>query len=342
MGLVTNMIDFKGTTMISTPLSSRRPGVRGVSGVLMGAGLVAATMLAMPPTTASAQDRTQPTAAPPGESHDPFSGLKGELPEWMSRIRGTFEYDDNTGATYELETIQPLWQHPDKIHTIFGQGRVAGNPGDEDGDDDVTLNFGVGYRYLLPSGDAMFGANTFYDRTVEHGHQRIGFGAETFLRHGTLRFNWYEAFSDSKVISRSGGITTREYALDGFDIDVEAMVPYMPWARLGGGYYLWEGEVGDDTDGFQARLEMDLTSMTSVEVGGRVDDVDDSVFVRLRVPLGPAADIEYTAIDDFVTTEALPGRDLRNHTLAFVERHNDIVVETVTSGSGGLAVTRSD
>jgi hypothetical protein len=105
---VLRRLDFLGATMISTPVPSRWHGMAGVSGVLMGAGLAAATVLTMPAMTATAQDQAQPTAAPPGESHDPFSGLEGELPEWMSRIRGTFEYDDNTGATWELETIQPL------------------------------------------------------------------------------------------------------------------------------------------------------------------------------------------------------------------------------------------
>lgn len=239
-----------------------------------------------------------------------------------------------------IESVQPLFQSDDQTYTWFWQGRAAY------GDDVWTTNLGSGLRYLAPSNMWMVGVNGWWDRSYEYNHERWGAGAELFGPHLTGRFNLYEAFSGTKTISVTPTKRLEERAMDGYDFDLEAPLPYMPWARLSTIYYNWDSEFGDDVDGLGLILRMDVTQRLRVDAKYSHDDLDDVVGVSARFSLGAYEGADYTAVDNFTTERAFLPRDLSKHTLDRVERHHDIVVEqrTVTTGgkSGGVVVKRNN
>lgn len=263
-----------------------------------------------------------------------------DQPGWMSRTSGKIQWDDENDPQLSVETVQPLFQSDDETYTWFWQGRAAYN------DDVWTTNIGSGLRYLAPNHNWLLGVNGWYDRSYEYDHERWGLGAELFGPHLTGRFNLYDAFSGTKTISVTATRRVEERAMDGYDFEVEAPLPYMPWARLSTQYYQWDSKFGDDVEGVGLILRMDMTQRLRVDTSYHHDDLDDVVGVSARFSLGAYEGVDFTAADNFFTQKTFVARDLSKHTLDRVERHNDIVVEqrTVTTAgrSGGVVVRRRD
>lgn len=234
-------------------------------------------------------------------------------------------WDSEAGARGSLETIQPLWRAPLDRHLLFVQGRFAFADGDE------TLNLGLGWRHLPPSGDWILGVDGFYDRSFGHDHQRLGFGLEAIGRQLTFRANGYLGVSGWQEV----GDGQEERALDGLDGELEGPLPWMPWARVAAGYYFWKRRTGRDLHGFRGRARLQLTPQLSLETGYAVDRDDDAGFVQLRVRLAGGEQVEHAASRRFWSDRAFEPRDLRRHTLAFVERSNEIAVERRATGVGG-------
>ncbi len=276
---------------------------------------------------------------PTGTRAEQDTGVSSPVLDILSRVYGSAHVDDSNKWTASIETIQPiaLSSHD----AVFVQGRAAHR------DDDWTFNAGVGYRHLLPSETWIFGGSVWWDGTREYDHRRWGLGFEAVGQVLTVRANYYDAYSDWKIVSISPNRLTRveERALDGFDTELEGQVPFIPWARLGLGYYQWDtfSPGIENVRGFRGRLELDLTDFTRLETGIEADNYDTTGYGRLTVALGAAREVEFSAArTGLVSHEALSKRDLKRQLLARVKRNHTVVVErrTVSQGVGGQASFR--
>ncbi|VAW11108.1 hypothetical protein MNBD_ALPHA09-1002 [hydrothermal vent metagenome] len=254
-----------------------------------------------------------------------------DKPGWLSRTTGELQVNDDSDPRFSIETVQPIFQSPDKAYTVFWQGRAAYR------DSEWTTNIGGGFRYLEPGQMWMLGVNSWYDRSYEEDHDRWGFGAELFGPLLTGRFNYYDALSGTKTISTTATTRVEERAVDGFDFELEAPLPYLPWARLGTTFYKWDTEFTDDIDGFALNLKMDVNDWARFEVGYQDDDADEIFSASLRIRFGVSNSVEYTAADNFISDTAFAPRSVAERTLDRVERHHGIVTErrTVSTATGG-------
>ncbi|MHA1524925.1 MAG: inverse autotransporter beta domain-containing protein [Alphaproteobacteria bacterium] len=249
--------------------------------------------------------------------------------DWLARSSGEFQIDDNNDPRFSIETVQPIIQSEDQTYTLFWQGRAAFR------DSEWTTNIGTGFRYLDPGKMWMLGVNGWYDRAYEEGHERWGVGAELFGPLLTGRSNYYDAFSGTKTISTTATTRVEERAVDGYDFELEAPVPYLPWARLGVTYYKWDTEFTDDIDGYALNLKMDVNDWARVEVGYRDDDADQIFSASLRIRFGVTGAVESTAAKNLVSDTAFVPRSVAEHTLDRVERHHGIVTERRTVSTTG-------
>jgi len=124
----------------------------------------------------------------------------------------------------------------------------------------IIGNIGLGYRKLSDDKNFMFGANTFYDRDLTDGQDRLGLGIEAKGSILDLTANSYTKISNSEVVNGE-----REQVLSGWDFNLTSQIPRAPWARINYNGYKWEAEKGSqDQKGDIYSLELDATN--SVEV----------------------------------------------------------------------------
>ena len=109
----------------------------------------------------------------------------------------------------------------------------------------TVLNIGVGRRYLSDDESMIAGLNAFVDYD-QYGHQRASIGTELKASAFELTANSYKALTNWK----SGKSSNQERALDGYEVEVGAQIPYMPAAKLYVKNWKWQGVDGvADTKG---------------------------------------------------------------------------------------------
>ena len=302
--------------------------------ILFIAASVGMTSVVQADNQGAAQAVTQAAAGAVGNAVD------NNGPDWLKRTDVSIEGMEHSKPTWSVETIQPLFQTPSTLQdTVFFQGRWG------DRNSDNTVNLGLGYRRLLSDGTWLFGTNAFFDTTTKHSHQRVGIGGEAIGQYMTLRANYYDAISGEKTISTIGGVTTTEKALNGYDFEIDAPMPYLPWMRVAATSYHWNSATSGlaNVRGDKLMLSGNITSSLSMELG-RMDDNyrPAETFVRLIYNIGatPTNGTESTLFDGIKPASAFEARDLSRHTLDKVQRQNDIVVETKRSGGGGITIGR--
>lgn len=262
-------------------------------------------------------------------------GLGENAPEWAKRIEIEAKVDRHNKPEYSILTVQPLYQDDAKQNTVFVQAsqlRYA-----MFGEYRDTTNLGLGYRRLFLDDKLLAGVNGFYDREWTNLHQRTSVGAEMKFASLDLGANRYMALSDGRTVDT--GVV--EQALDGWDVELRSQLPFLPWARAGARYYVWEKDkAADDTKGWQYTLETDITQNTLVELGWSKDNANGvttmlSVRFRLADPNRPTL-----FSDQAVSATAFEMRDMKQHTLEKVRRENKIIVER--QGAGGVIIARGN
>ena len=257
-------------------------------------------------------------------------------PAWLERSSLSVTESEDYDVQFEFETIQPIMQTPEtKTHTLFVQGRVAKES------DDETINIGLGYRNLNEDETLLLGLNAFYDATTEYGHRRGSVGVEAIGKTFTARANIYSAFSKEKKKTK-GSVTTYESALDGYDVSVDAPVPYTPWMRVQATGYKWSAlKDFKDISGSKISLIGNLNQNVSFEVGAddnNYNGTDGFVSVQYNLAGVPTNGVTASLSDGAFSDAAASERDLKNHTLDKVVRNNNIIVQT----RGGVVIGRAD
>lgn len=106
-------------------------------------------------------------------------------------------------------------------------------------DDRNTLNWGVGYRHFFD--DWMLGGNLFLDNDITGDNRRIGVGGEAWRDYLKFSINGYLGttdWNDSVDLNDH-----KEKSADGYDIRMEA---FMPWYPQIGGTLSYEKYYGDN------------------------------------------------------------------------------------------------
>ncbi len=255
------------------------------------------------------------------------SSFSQETPEWLKRVEISAQYESDSRPIFYFQTVQPLYQSPDKVDTLFYQPRISLKGGD------LTYNIGLGYRKLARD-NLLLGANIFGDYQDLHEHGRLGVGFEALGEILEARFNSYFGITTKRVVEDSPSSTTYERVADGLDFEVGAPLPYLPWLKFYASGFWYDFDKFSDKAGWKTRLEARLNDALLLEFYTWDDNKGEQEYggrVRCNIAFDKLSDFkEAFALSD----EPFPGRDLKEETLKPVERNYEIVVEKWSESAG--------
>ena len=263
----------------------------------------------------------------------------GSIPDWLKRTSYGISIETDQKPRVYIETVQPLYQDPDKIDTIFTHGRITYQ------DKRGTYGLGLGYRRLLFDEELLAGINTFFDFQDLNKHYRAGLGLEAIGKLLEGRFNTYFGISPKRTIWSSSGTARYEKVVDGFDIELGAPVPYFPWLKLFGSYYQYDFKKFKDKEGWKLRGEIKPLKCLTINLETYDDNKGpreyriDTRFSLAFDSLTPASIISAFKL----TEEPFSEVDLKEHTLDRVERNFNIQVESwIESATTTIEIKRGD
>ena len=202
-------------------------------------------------------------------------------------------------------------------------------------DDNETLNTGLVYRTMNADMTRIYGVNIFYDHEFNSGHTRTGLGFEMKSSVFDVNINLYEAMSEIHHVNGAP-----EVAAGGYDAEIGALLPYLPWAKVYYKKYQWNNETLNIRHGEMFSLYMEPTSRLSIETGMQDDSTTNSHngFIKLNyilccneIKMGPNI---FTVSKNAYTF----GRVKSERMYEKVRRENNIVK---VRGGGGFAITAS-
>ena len=146
--------------------------------------------------------------------------------------------------------------------------------------DRETFNIGLGQRYLSNDESILFGLNAFYDYEFDYEHQRFSIGAE--IKSSILDLNYNQYFAESS--SKKGKDSKNEEAIDGYDAEVGAHLPYIPSMKVYLKAFDFEVSGGNDFQGLEFSTQLKIpNSGLSFEIGHTdYDHHNDQSFINLR------------------------------------------------------------
>ena len=198
-----------------------------------------------------------------------------------------------------------------------------------------TLNTGLILRSMDSSMTHIYGFNIFYDHEFNTGHARTSLGFEMKSSVYDLNINLYEATSELNHVDGAPEVAAR-----GYDAEVGALLPYLPWAKLYYKRYQWNSVTKNIRHGETVSLYMEPTSRLSIETGMQDDSTTNShnAFIKLNYILccnerkvGPSI---FTVSSNAYTF----GKVNEERMYEKVRRENNIVS---VRGGGGLTITAS-
>ena len=259
----------------------------------------------------------------------------------------TITAQDDYDLKYSILAVRPITLNPfqnlKENHLLFTQIRLSNNEPFADGDDRLLLNAGLGFRTLAQDGNAILGANFFYDHELEQGHERVSLGLEYLTSVFEVYANRYERISSSTSRQTfynpygQRGINVQEEVLDGYDIHLVGQIPYMPWGKFVYKAYNWNS-TGKDTEGKKYQLEAQVTDSLILEFGRNDQDgISKQKFGAITMRWPSKDNNIPTVFTHTYTEEMFAEKDMSNEMLHKVRRTDAIVVERK---SGGMLITR--
>lgn len=201
-------------------------------------------------------------------------------------------------------------------------------------DDDETINAGLIYRMMNSDMTVIYGLNIFYDHQFNTGHARTGLGFEMKSSVYDVNINFYEAQTE---IHHVDGVP--EVAAGGYDAEIGAQVPYLPWAKVYYKAYQWNNETLNIKDGETLSLYMMPTPRLSVEFGTQDDStMSTKSFLKLNYVLC-CGETTKSAPLFTVSNQAFNYGKIDNQRMyEKVRRENNIIT---VRGGGAFTVTAS-
>ena len=146
--------------------------------------------------------------------------------------------------------------------------------------DRETFNIGLGQRYLSNDESILFGINAFYDYEFDYEHQRFSIGAE--IKSSILDLNYNQYFAESS--SKKGKDSKNEEAIDGYDAELGAHLPYIPSMKVYLKAFDFEVPSGNDFQGLEFSTQLKIpNSGLSFEIGHTdYDNHTDQSFINIK------------------------------------------------------------
>lgn len=247
----------------------------------------------------------------------------GSLPDYMEHWEVGMDVNEDQGPRSLVDLILPLYRHPDQDRlAVFLEPRMTYR------DHEWLVNLGGGYRQFVLNRAWLLGGNMFYDYESEHAHSRVGLGVEALSSFAELRSNVYIAASGERTVEENSGGITYERAVDGFDMEIGAPVPYYSRLKLFSGFNWYDQPHFKNRYGWTLRAE--YKPVPFIVIDGTVSDdtktnTDWGLKVAFRIPLGGNAAPLRSPLQ--LDPRMFPDSDASPHLWDLVERHHEIVVE---------------
>ena len=251
-------------------------------------------------------------------------GKKWKIPDWLKRTSYGVVMETEQAPRIYVETVQPLYQSPDKIDTFFTHGRISHQ------DYRGTYSLGLGYRRLMFKDNLLAGINTFFDYQDLHQHYRQGAGLELITKLAEFRTNSYFGLSSKRTVESSAGSETYERVLNGGDVEVGTPLPYLPWCKIFASFYSYDyRKIDKDMSGWKLRGELKPFKFFVVNLETYDDNKGDREYT---------VDSRFNLVFDNFTPKSIisalkaakepyPDVDLAERTLDRVERNFTIQLE---------------
>ena len=191
-------------------------------------------------------------------------------------------FENTDFSIKKIETIKPeigiqtfkIFSE-DSSDLSFFQGSLFLHDSDRE-----TFNIGLGQRYLSNDESILFGLNAFYDYEFDYEHQRFSIGAE--IKSSILDLNYNQYFAESS--SKKGKNGKDEEAIDGYDVEIGAHLPYIPSMKAYLKAFDFEVPGGNDFQGLEfSTLFKVPNSGLSFEIGHTdYDHHNDQSFINLK------------------------------------------------------------
>ena len=194
-------------------------------------------------------------------------------------------------------------------------------------DNDQTINFGLGYRYLINEDKLLLGGNIFLDYSFDEQHQRQGVGVEAISSVFDLRGNYYDATSGIQTL----GDGSTEEALDGWDARFDYHLPVSDDIRIFAGFFEFENAAGTfELDGEKYGLSGRVNKL-SFEAG-YIDDnkTGDGSFANITYvfPLGNSEVMKKSSSRNFMEYVSV-----RDRLYEPVKRENKIRIVKISAAN---------
>ena len=225
----------------------------------------------------------------------------------------TIKSKENTKPEIGILTLKPIIDNDDGL--LFFQGSLFTHDSDRE-----TLNLGLGNRIFLNEDTFMFGVNGFYDYELDYNHRRLGIGTEIKSSILELNTNSYRGLSETRV----GKNNDKEVAVDGYDIELGAHIPFIPSAKVYTKIFEYEIPGGSDFKGMKYSSKIGVPNFgIDVEVGFTDftnTGSEDEWFFDLVYSFG-----KKTSDKSFITKEAYEKISMKDNKYDKVRRENLIV-----------------
>ena len=213
-----------------------------------------------------------------------FAKVDEVVDKFYSSLESFLEenFENTDFSIKKIETIKPeigiqtfkIFSE-DSSDLSFFQGSLFLHDSDRE-----TFNIGLGQRYLSNDESILFGLNAFYDYEFDYEHQRFSIGAE--IKSSILDLNYNQYFAESS--SKKGKNGKDEEAIDGYDVEIGAHLPYIPSMKAYLKAFDFEVPGGNDFQGLEfSTLFKVPNSGFSFEIGHTdYDNHNDQSFINLR------------------------------------------------------------
>ena len=262
--------------------------------------------------------------------------LRGDwaLADYVENWEFGIGIQEHQSPRYFADLIFPLY-HPDaEDRNIFFEPRFTHV------ETETLFNLGVGYRQLILDRTWALGANTFYDYETQYSHYRVGTGLEAISAYAELRGNAYWGLSPARTTEPGLASEIIQKAVDGFDLEVGAPIPYYSRLKLFGGYEWYNFKQFKNREGWSLRAEykpipplvLDLTLSDNTK-----RTIAWGFNAAVRIPLGANAPEDVPSPLKLDST-FFPEADMGDRLTRLVERHHEIVVESYRESNGKVTV----
>ena len=182
-------------------------------------------------------------------------------PAWLDRVRLEVAFDPTFQPYYALSATRPLLRTVDRDVAIDLQGGVLHDPAGRTGG-----HLGMRYHGRIQGRDVTLGAQgSIEDKWLQHV-ERYTIRAELGLGPLDVRAS---AFDDAPRNPASHQIAERR--LDGYDLAIDARIPYLPWAALEA-HRSWQVAANGENSITRDRLSLRLTARAALEIEAGTQD----------------------------------------------------------------------